>query len=145
MLKPIKYLNAYPFPKNPFLCTTIKKRMSEKEIKSTNTISIDVSLNEDKHPVALHWNSTANPEGTESKECKAMLLSLFDKDHLDTYKIDLWTSEMQVAEMDRFMFQTLKALADTYFKATKNQELANDMQRFVQYFGEETEIVTKGE
>ena len=119
--------------------------MSEKNIKSTNTISIDVSLNEDKHPVAIHWNSTANPEGTPRKESKAMLLSLFDKDHLDTYKIDLWTSEMQVAEMDRFMFQTLKALADTYFKATRNQELANDMQRFVQYFGEETEIVTKGE
>ena len=119
--------------------------MSEKNIKSTNTISIDVSLNEDKHPVAIHWNSTANPDGTPRKESKAMLLSLFDKDHLDTYKIDLWTSEMQVAEMDRFMSQTLKALADTYFKATRNQELANDMQRFVQYLGEETEIVTKGE
>ncbi|MFT6338527.1 MAG: gliding motility-associated protein GldC [Saprospiraceae bacterium] len=138
-------LQVSPCPKIPFLCITIKKQMSEKNIKSTNTISIDVSLNEDKHPVAIHWNSTANPEGTPRKESKAMLLSLFDKDHLDTYKIDLWTSEMQVAEMDRFMFQTLKALSDTYFKATRNQELANDMQRFVQYFGEETEIVTKEE
>lgn len=119
--------------------------MPDNKVDSTNTIKIDVSLNDDKHPVGLKWNSTANPEGTPDKECKAMLLSLFDKDHLDTYKIDLWTSEMQVAEMDRFMFQTLKALADTYFKATKNQELANDMQRFVQYFGEETEILNKGE
>lgn len=108
-----------------------------------NTIVIDINLNEDKHPVNIEWSSTANPDGTKPKECKAMLLSLFDKDHLDTYKIDLWTSEMQVAEMDRFMFQTLKALADTYFKATRNQELSNDMQRFVQYFGEETEILTK--
>lgn len=108
-----------------------------------NTIKIDVHLNEDKHPTNITWNSTANPSDTKDSECKAMLLSLFDKDHLDTYKIDLWTSEMQVAEMDRFMFQTLKALADTYFKATRNQELANDMQRFVQYFGEETEILTK--
>lgn len=118
--------------------------MSDNTVKSTNTISIDVGLNDEKHPVQISWNSTANPEGTENKECKAMLLSLFDKDHLDTYKIDLWTSEMQVAEMDRFMFQTLRALADTYFKATKNQELANDMQRFVQYFGEETDITPKG-
>lgn len=108
-----------------------------------NTISIDVILNEEKHPVDILWNSTANPKDTPDSECKAMLLSLFDKNHLDTYKIDLWTSEMQVAEMDRFMFQTLKALADTYFKATRNQQLANDMQRFVQYFGEETEIIPK--
>lgn len=119
--------------------------MSDTKVASTNTIAIDVALNEDKHPVGISWNSTANPDGTEAKECKAMLLSLFDKDHLDTFKIDLWTSEMQVSEMDRFMFQTLRALADTYFKATRNQELANDMQRFVQYFGEETEILAKGE
>lgn len=115
----------------------------ESKATTTNTISINVGLDEHKHPVEISWNSSANPAGTEDKECKAMLLSLFDKDHLDTYKIDLWTSEMQVVEMDRFMFQTLKSLADTYFKATKNQELANDMQRFVQYFGEETEIITK--
>lgn len=117
--------------------------MSEKTSK--NTISIDVHLNEEKHPVNIMWNSTANPKDTPDSECKAMLLSLFDKNHLDTYKIDLWTSEMQVAEMDRFMFQTLKALSDTYFKATRNQALANDMQRFVQYFGEETEIIPKEE
>ena len=110
---------------------------------SQNTISIDVHLDEDKHPVNIVWNSSANPEATQDSECKAMLLSLFDKNHLDTFKIDLWTSEMQVAEMDRFMFQTLRALADTYFKATRNQALANDMQRFVQYFGEETEIIPK--
>jgi len=119
--------------------------MPDNKVSSKNTIKIDVSLNEDKHPVGITWNSSANPEGTPDAECKAMLLSLFDKDHLDTYKIDLWTSEMQVAEMDRFMFQTLRALSDTYFKATRNQELANDMQRFVQYFGEETEIIPKNE
>ena len=119
------------------------KLMGMSEKTSKDTITIDVSLDENKHPVGIEWNSTANPEGTPSQECKAMLLSLFDKAHLDTYKIDLWTSEMQVAEMDRFMYQTLRALSDTYFKATRNQALANDMQRFVQYFGEETEIIPK--
>ena len=50
---------------------------------------------------------------------------------------------MQVIEMDRFFFQTLRAMSDTYFKATQNKELAADMQRFVQYFGEKTEIIPK--
>jgi hypothetical protein len=56
-------------------------------------------------------------------------------------KIDLWTTEMQVIEMDRFFFQTLRAMADTYFKATQNAELATAMQQFVQYFGEKTQII----
>jgi len=74
-----------------------------------------------------------------------MLLSLFDMDTKDTMKIDLWTTKMQVNEMDRFFFQTLRAMADTYFKATQNREMAIDMQRFAQYFGEKTEIIPKEE
>jgi hypothetical protein len=50
---------------------------------------------------------------------------------------------MQVAEMDKFMYQTLKGLAETYFKATNNSQLSNDFMRFVQYFGEKTETLPK--
>jgi hypothetical protein len=55
----------------------------------------------------------------------------------------LWTKELQVAEMDRFMYQVLQSLSQTYLKATNNKELAEDMARFAQYFGEKTEIVPK--
>ena len=48
---------------------------------------------------------------------------------------------MQVIEMDRFVFQTLRGLADTYFKATQNAELATSMRQFVHYFGEKTGII----
>jgi len=106
-------------------------------------IAIDVALDKDNVPSKIDWKSSDNPDGSESRECKAMLLSLFDKEHLDTYKIDLWTKELQVVEMDRFMFQTLKALADTYYNATRNENLANDFRKFVEYFGLETEIIPK--
>ena len=79
----------------------------------------------------------------KAQDSKALLLSFFDRQSKDTLKIDLWTVDMQVAEMDRFFFQTLRSLADTYFRATQNKELAADMQRFVQYFGEKTEIIPK--
>ena len=59
--------------------------------------------------------------------------------------MDLWTKDMQVNEMDRFFFQTLRALADTYFKATQNAQMATEFQRFVQYFGEKTEILPKNQ
>lgn len=118
--------------------------MSKSIIKKSN-IEIAIGLNEDKHPETIHWKSTDNPNGNEFTECKAMMLSLFDKEYKDTLKIDLWTSEMQVVEMDRFVFQSLRALADTYFKATNNKQLSNDMQLFVDYFGKQTGIITEEE
>lgn len=106
--------------------------MAQKEI------NIKIGLDKQNMPEKIIWDATDNEK---PQECKAMMLSLFDKDHRDTYKIDLWTKEMQVVEMDRMMYQTLKALADTYFKATKNNKLASQMRQFAEFFGEETKSV----
>jgi hypothetical protein len=50
---------------------------------------------------------------------------------------------MQVNEMDRFFYQTLISLAETYKRATSNTALADAMQQFARYFGEEVELVKK--
>jgi gliding motility-associated protein GldC len=113
------------------------------EVKSQSEIKINVGLDEEKIPVQLSWEAPGSPGNEEAQECKAVLLSIFDKKTLDTLKIDLWTKEMQVVEMDRFIFQTLRAITDTYYKATQNQKLANAMQQFVTFFGEETEVIPK--
>ena len=111
------------------------------KIAKSSTINIKVGLDEQKIPVKIDWRAQDGPNGAKPMEAKAFLLSIFDKESKDTLKMDLWTKEMQVNEMDRFFFQTLRAMADTYFKATQNRQLAVDMQRFVQYFGEQTEIL----
>jgi gliding motility-associated protein GldC len=109
--------------------------------KITSSIEIKVGLNEDKIPDLLEWKSSEGVHRGEYQEVKAMLLSLFDKNSKETLKIDLWTTEMQIVEMDRFMFQTLRALGDTYYKATGNTTLASDFQKFVEYFGQQTGII----
>jgi gliding motility-associated protein GldC len=111
------------------------------KIAKYSKINITVGLDGQNVPVSIDWMSEDGPTAGKSQPGKAMLLSLFDKESLDTLKIDLWTKEMQVKEMDRFFYQTLRALADTYFKATQNQDLAAAMQSFVQYFGEKTEMI----
>ena len=113
------------------------------KVKHRSEIKISVGLDEKKIPVKIEWEASENPNQDGPKEGKAFLLSVFDKESKDTMKIDLWTTEMQINEMDRFFFQTLRAMADTYFKATNNKKLAGDMQQFVQYFGIETEIIPK--
>lgn len=106
-------------------------------------IRINIELDTDGVPAKINWEADNSPQNKE-QECKAFLLSVFDKETKDTLKIDLWTKEMQVMEMDRFFYQTLRAMSDTYFKATSNKELATQMQQFVQFFGEKTEILPKG-
>ncbi|RLD17636.1 MAG: gliding motility protein GldC [Bacteroidetes bacterium] len=105
-------------------------------------IRINVTLDSDKIPSKITWS--ASDKGPDSKsEAKAILLSLFDVEQKDTLKIDLWTKEMQVNEMDRFFYNTLRALADTYVRATGNEKLAGAMQQFAAYFGEQSEVLKK--
>lgn len=114
--------------------------MVEQVDKSSN-ITVKVGLSQDKIPVKMEWVADDNPGDPDWSEIKAMMLSMFDVNTKDTMRIDLWTKEMRVDEMDRFMFQTLRAMADTYHRATQNAELANEMQHFVDYFGKKTGII----
>lgn len=123
------------FAKNP--------TMAKDKVKKRSTITLNVGLNADKMPVELLWNASDKPGPAEA--VKGVLLSMFNDQSKETMKIDLWTNEMQVVEMDRFMYQTLRGLADTYNKATGNTELANQMQQFVFYFGQATGAIPKEE
>lgn len=115
----------------------------ENKVVQTSDINIKIGLNEEKLPVRIDWDASDNPNGQQV--AKAMLVSFFDEETKDTLKIDLWTKDMQVMEMDRFFFQTLRGLADTYYKATQNNEMASQMQQFVHYFGQKTGIIKTGE
>lgn len=109
--------------------------------KSSSTIELKVTLDHTKMPAKIEWKSENQENPDKYTECKAFILSLFEKEHKDTLRIDLWTKDFQVGEMDRFVYNTLKGLADTYVRATKNTQLGNDMQKFTQFFGEQTKIL----
>jgi gliding motility-associated protein GldC len=51
-------------------------------------------------------------------------------------RIDLWTKEMMVDEMADFYYQMLISMADTFKRATQNQELCDDMKTFAKNFFE---------
>lgn len=114
-------------------------------VAKRSKITVEVGLNDQKMPVEMRWAASDDPDGRTPQPVKGMLLALFSEEHKETLKIDLWTKDMQIREMDRFMYQTLRGLAETYYKATQNQELANAMQQFVYYFGVESEIIPKPE
>lgn len=84
-----------------------------------NQIIIDVELDEQKIPERIFW---AASQGGEAQLTKAFFLSLFDPQRKDTLKIDLWTKDMNVNEMEVFMYNTLKAMGRSYAKAVNDAE-----------------------
>ena len=115
--------------------------MAKTSVKKRSTITVEIGLDEEKMPVEIKWKASDNKGPSEA--CKGMLLSLFNERTKETMKIDLWTNDMQVVEMDRFVYQSLRSMADTYFRATGNKELANQMQQFTFYFGQATGAIPK--
>lgn len=107
--------------------------------KKNIIIEVGISENNVIENISCHGDDIPN-----TINGKAMLFSLFDKETLETIKIDLWTTDLEIQEMDRLVFQSLRGIADTYYKATKNNELASELQAFIQHFGLKTEILTDG-
>lgn len=103
-------------------------------------ISVRITLDEKRVPERIEWQAS-DAHQPNPVESKSVFLALLDKETLDTSTLFLWTKECQVAEMDRKIFYALTALTDGYFRSTQNAELANEMRRFVQYFGEKTGII----
>jgi gliding motility-associated protein GldC len=116
--------------------------MNPKVVKKSK-IEVEIGFDAKKMPIEIKWKTSDAPPDYPMQEVKAFVLSLFDKPTKDTLKVDLWTTEMQVEEMDRFVFATMRSLTDTYFRATGNKKLAEQMQQFVHHFGEETKIIPK--
>jgi gliding motility-associated protein GldC len=106
-------------------------------------IDLSITLDDENIPEKIAWKSTDAAMSDAEKEAKAFMLSIFEKDSLETLRIDLWTKELEIGEMNRFMYYTIRGLSETYLRASNNANLANDLARFAQYFGEETSILKR--
>jgi len=98
-----------------------------------STITIDVSLDDQRIPHQIQWNATQS-SSAEKQEAKAMMVSFWDGKEKAALRIDLWTKEMMVDEMADFYYQTMMTMADTFERATHNKELVGEMKDFAKGF-----------
>lgn len=96
---------------------------------SQSTITIDVTLDPNKVPQQINWKA-----GEKGNDAKALMLAFWDGTDKTALRIDLWTKEMMVDEMADFFYQTMMTMADTYQRATKQEELVNDIKTFAKDF-----------
>jgi len=63
-----------------------------------------------------------------------MMLAFWDGQDKTALRIDLWTKEMMMDEMADFFYQTMMTMADTYRRATQNEEMTGDLKKFAKDF-----------
>ncbi|MEO6719183.1 MAG: gliding motility protein GldC [Ferruginibacter sp.] len=100
-----------------------------------STINIDVLLDPNKIPEQISWNASDSTADMTQK-AKAMCLAFWDGEDKTAMRIDLWTKDMMMDEMADFYYQMLMTMADTFKRATQQQELSDDMRNFAREFFE---------
>ncbi len=104
----------------------------------SSDINFKVKLDENQVPEKIDWS--ASDVGEESS-CKAMLVSLWDEKENNTLRIDLWTKEMTVDDMKKFFHQSIMTMADTFERATNENDMAKEMKEFGTAFAEKMGLV----
>jgi len=86
-------------------------------------IKFTITLDDEKIPDQIHWEATDNPnEGIE--EAKSISISVWDHFHKGTMKIDLWTKDMPMDEMKRFIIESIGGLGETLLSATGDTKMS---------------------
>jgi len=98
-----------------------------------STIKIDVLLDPNKIPEQINW-SASDSTTEHAQKAKAMCIAFWDGADKTAMRIDLWTKDMMVDEMADFYYQMLMTMADTFKRATQQEEMGNDMKNFAKQF-----------
>ena len=107
-------------------------------------ITLTVTLDENNTPEAMEWS--ASDGGVREQSMEAFFLSTWDKDTQESARIDLWSKEMPVDQMQVFVHQTLIGIRASYLKATEDAQMGEAMQQFCDFFASERNLkdVKKG-
>ena len=100
-----------------------------------STIKIDIQLDKDKIPQKISWTAT-DSHADVAQIAKAMCVAFWDGADKTAMRIDLWTKDMMVDEMADFYYQMFSTMADTYQRATQQNELSAEIKNFAKEFQE---------
>ncbi|MBH97828.1 MAG: gliding motility protein GldC [Rhodospirillaceae bacterium] len=100
----------------------------------TAEIRLTVDLDEDNIPTEIYWEAS-EAQASGPTQCQAMQLSLWDTERKTIAAIDLWAKDTTVDDMNLYFYQAIHQMADTYYKATHNQDVSKLIHEFGEGFG----------
>lgn len=107
------------------------------EIVKSSEIRFKIGLDAKNVPIDIKWMAT-DSKNNELRDCKSIMISIWDAVQNQTMKIDLWTSDITTDEMHSHYFQTLITMTESYVKATGNPHALEDVKKFAQELARKT-------
>jgi gliding motility-associated protein GldC len=107
------------------------------QIVKTSEIRFKIGLDEKNVPLDIKWMAT-DSKNDELRDCKSIMISIWDVVQNQSLRIDLWTNNVTTDEMHSHFFQTLLSMTESYVKATGNPHAMNDMKKFAQELAKKT-------
>lgn len=104
-------------------------------------INIDIELDENHIPEKMHWS--AEDGGIRNEETKAVMVSVWDDKEKEALRIDLWTKEMPMDDMKRFYHQIFISMANSYQRATSEDQVSDYIIEFAENFAHQAGIKSK--
>lgn len=102
-------------------------------------IIFDITLDQQNIPEVIQWSATDSRK-QETLDCKSIMVSLWDQKAKNTMRIDLWTKDMPVDEMNIFFLQSLVTMAESFAQATGNKEVVNDIKSWCEEFAKKAVV-----
>ncbi|NLN34163.1 MAG: gliding motility protein GldC [Flavobacteriaceae bacterium] len=104
-------------------------------------ITVEVELDENHVPEKMTWN--AQDGGINNQETKAAMISVWDDKEREALRIDLWTKDMPMDDMKQFYHQIFISMANSYQRATNEDEVADYIVEFAENFAHQAGIKEK--
>lgn len=96
-------------------------------MKRTN-IDLTVELDEKNFPENIFWQAADMNPG-KPEPTKAISLSLWDHNQKNTLRIDLWTKDMAVEEMKRFIIDSMGGFSQCILNATGDEYMSEEINK----------------
>lgn len=97
-------------------------------MKKQAKITLDIWLDENQIPERIEWS--APDGGVYHAEAKAAFLTLWDDNNQETLRLDLWTKDMSIDAMKKFIHQTIATSAPLLRRATNEDEASEIIEQF---------------
>ena len=88
--------------------------------EQTSEITFKIKMDENQIPEYIEWVAS---DSEEKGICDAAFLTIWDKKEKNTLRIDLWTKDMKVDDMQIFFHQMMLSMSDTYARATGDSKV----------------------
>lgn len=97
-------------------------------MKKQAKITLDIWLDENQIPERILWN--APDGGVYNADANAAFLSIWDEKTQETLRLDVWTKQMSVDAMKKFIHQNIVTTASLLRRSTNEDEAADVIEEF---------------